>query len=128
MKNIKNQYNKEALATYKRLAEIGMKCAYNMPRDIACRPLTLGEMGRHGLVRMHIRPKTTAFMDETRVCKTFMSEMFSIADDVFFSQTENKGEILITFSVLNVVENFDERYAEKERTWYKTFEEVEAIE
>lgn len=127
MKNIKNQYNKEALATYKRLAEIGFKIEYVCRGDAVCKPFRLGVIGPNGMVRIHLRTKGVFFGDRT-VVKTFLAEMFTLCDGFFTATSENNSEVVLTFGVNDVVENFDEKQAKKADAGFYTEQEVEAIQ
>lgn len=127
MKNIKNQYNKEALSTYKRLAEIGFKIEYVCRGDAACKPMKLGEIGPNGMVRIHLRSKGVFFGDRT-VAKTFLAEMFNLCDGFFTATSENNSELILTFGVNGVVENFDEKRSPGKTVGFYTEKEVEEIE
>ncbi len=117
------QYDDEQLERYRRLAQFGFKAAEIDPKRAAVRVLQPGTIGPNGLVRLHLRAGAGFFGRDSDRLRVILIGMLAAADDLFFGQTTDKSEVLITFGVTGIVTNWREDAAGTER-WVSSPEEI----
>jgi len=117
------RYDAEKLERYRALARLGFEAAAIDPETTAVRVLQPGSIGPNGLVRLHVRVGAGFFgRDADRLRKTLIG-MLAAAEDMFFGQTTDKTEVLVTFGVTGIVTNWREDMACGEQ-WCASAEEI----